>query len=50
MAITNYTRFSENCKPSLLDHIYNNLTNRTHGQISADNVDRPKYRSFSSYN
>jgi len=26
MAVTNHTRFSDNCKPSLLDHIYNNLT------------------------
>jgi len=26
MAVTNYTRFSENCKPLLLDNIYTNLT------------------------
>jgi len=26
--ISNHTRFSENCKPSLFDHMYTNLTNK----------------------
>jgi len=28
MTISNHTRFSENCKPSILDQMYTNLTKK----------------------